>query len=112
MSNRDQVLLVQGDVNVPIDINLTDASNGDAPVDVTGATVRLYYRELGADVLTATVVCTLPNGGADGLVRATLPAACMAKAGTFEGEFEISIGAKVQTVYGKQKFKVRNQVEV
>lgn len=110
--SRDTILLVQGDQNIDIDITLTDKSNGDAPIDVSASTVRLFYRELGADELTATVVCTMPNGGTDGLVRATLPAACMAEAGVYEGEFEIETGSKKQTVYDKQKFKVREQIEV
>lgn len=106
------ILLVQGDANVEIDITLTDRSNNDAAINVSASTVRLYYKEIGADELTATVVCTLIGDGTDGGVRATLPAVCMEEAGSYEGEFEITTGSKVQTVYDKQKFKVRAQVEV
>ncbi len=108
----DRILLVQGDVDVDIDITLTDKSNDDAAIDVTSSTVVLFYRAVGADALTATVTCSKPNGGGDGLVRATLPAACMADVGAYEGEFEIQTGSKKQTVYQKQKFQVREQLEV
>jgi hypothetical protein len=106
------ILLVEGDADIDIDITLTDKSNGDAPIDVSSSVVRLYYIEQGGTALVATVVCTAPNGGADGLVRARLPAACMANPGLFEGEFEVTTGTQVQTVYDIQKFKVRDQREV
>jgi hypothetical protein len=110
--SRQTIHLVQGDQNIDVDITLTDKANDNAPIDVSASTVRLFYRKLGADALTATVVCTQPNGGTDGLVRATLPAACMVDVDVYEGEFEIETGSKKQTVYDKLKFKVREQLEV
>lgn len=112
MAARNTILLVQGDANVDIDVTLTDKSNGDAAIDLTSSDVVLYYRAADGTTLTATIACTKPSGGSDGLVRATLPAACMSVSGPYEGEFEVTTGSKVQTVYDIQKFKVRDQIEV
>lgn len=107
----DVIELVQGDQNVDVDFTITDAATG-AAVNLSGSTAALYYRAVGASGLTATVNCSLPNAGVDGLVRATLPAACMAVAGQYDGEIEITQGSRIQTIYKKQKFKVREQVQV
>lgn len=105
----DTVELVQGDQNVDVDFTITDKNTGLA-VNLTGATVKLYYRKIGDTALTATVNCTLPGGGSDGKVRAALTAACMVTAGRYEGELETTIGSKIQTVRKKAKFDVRAQI--
>jgi len=105
----DLVELVQGDQNVDVDFTVTDKNTGLA-VNLSGSTVKLYYRKIGDTALTATVIGTLPGGGSDGKVRAALTAACMLNAGRYEGELEITIGTKIQTVRKKAKFDVRAQI--
>lgn len=105
----DTVKLVQGDADVDIEVTLTDQSDGSA-IDISAADVLLFYRKVGASALTATVVCTKP--GAIGKVIATLPAVCMAESGAYVGEFQLTTGSKIQTVNQKQKFRVREQLEV
>jgi hypothetical protein len=107
----DKVKLVQGDFGHKLSVTLTNASTG-AVIDVSSATVRLFFRKAGAATLTSTVVGTFPSGGADGKVDFTWPSSSLLAAGEYEGEVEIDGVTKKQTVYDKLKFKVRQQLEV
>lgn len=109
----DKIKLVSGDFGHKLTVTLTDPGTG-AVIDLTGSTVRLFFRQEGAGTLAATVVGTFPNGtGSDGKVDFTWPTPTVLATGEYEGEVEIAVGAsKKQTVYEKLKFKVRAQVEV
>jgi hypothetical protein len=106
------IKLVQNDTAPSIDVALTDESDG-SPVDVSNAgdIVRFYFRKLGASALKATIVCTKPNGGADGLVRISWGASDLDTPGEYEGEIEITFNAgQKQSVYDILSLTIRAQV--
>jgi hypothetical protein len=107
----DLVKLVQGDFGHKLSVTLLDDASG-AALNVSGATVRLFFRKSDGTSLTATVVATFPAGGADGKVEFTWPAGALAAVGRYDGEVEIDTGTKKQTVYDLIKFNVRAQKEV
>ena len=106
------IRLVKNDTAPDVDFTLTDAQTGGAiNVSNAGDVVRLYFRLKGATALKATITCTKPNGGADGVVRAVWPALSLDTAGEFEGEIEITFSSgKKQTVYNKINFSVRDEI--
>ena len=91
-----------------------DANNSAtwAPINVTGATVRLRLRELGSTSVKSTLVCVVAGDGTTGEVTTDFPPGTLDTAGTFEGEIEITFsGDGVQTVYDLIKFKVRSDFD-
>lgn len=107
----DTIKLVQGDFGHKLALTLTDPTTG-AVINVSGTTVRLFFRKSDGTSLTATVVATFPTGGADGKVEFTWPNGALAAPGRYVGEVEIDTGTKKQTVFDLLKFKVRPQKEV
>lgn len=122
----DKILLVQGDTLPKIVTVITDEESG-LPVDVSGATVVLKFRKVGAAVLTATLTGTLLAGltNADGSITSTPPydtpgaggrvefawtSTALAATGNYEGEIEVTFpSGGIQTVYERLKFQVRGQ---
>lgn len=105
----EKIKLVQGDTKPALVCNLTDDTTG-AALNLTGATVRLKFREVGADVLTATVTGAVTDGPGGQVVfyPASAPAMLQGEPGDYEGEIEITFAdSTVQTVYDLLKFKVR-----
>lgn len=105
-----KVKLVAGDTAPDMDVVLVDASTGGA-LDVSNVSdvVRFYMTKVGQTTPVTTVVCTKPNGGADGKVRVSW--ATGLTEGEFEGEFEITFASgKIQTVYEKLRLSVRGQI--
>lgn len=86
-------------------------SNTWAPIDVTGAMVRLRLREIGSTTVKSTLLCTVTDGQA-GKVATDFPAGTLDKAGTFEGELEIIFNTGgIQTVHDLIKLKVRSDFD-
>lgn len=82
-----------------------------APINVTGATVRLRLREVGSTTVKSTLTCTVTDG-ANGQVATDFPSGTLDTAGTFEGELEITFASGgIQTVYDLIKFKVRGDFD-
>ena len=82
-----------------------------APIDVTGASVKLRLRELGSTAVKSTLTCTVSDG-INGKVITDFPAGTLDTAGTFEGELEITFSSGgIQTVYDLIKFKVRSDFD-
>ena len=82
-----------------------------APINVTGATVRLRIRELGSSTVKSTLTCTVTDG-ANGKVATNFPVGTLDTAGTFEGELEITFASGgIQTVYDLVKLKVRSDFD-
>ena len=105
----EKIKLVQGDTKPALVCNLTDEVTG-AALAITGATVRLKFREAGATALTATVVGAITDGANGQVVfyPASAPAMLQGEPGDYEGEIEITFAdSTVQTVYDVLKFKVR-----
>jgi hypothetical protein len=107
-----QVIKLVKDDNRPyIRLTLTDGVDGTAINLADGGTsVVVYFRAAGASTTLATLTCTKPGGGADGVVQFNFPSTTLnVPEGNYEGEVEISfVGGDKQTVYDLLKFKVRN----
>ena len=105
----EKIKLFQGDTKPALVCTITDETTGE-PIALTGATVRLKFREAGATTLTATVVGTVTNaaGGVCAFYPASAPEMLQGNPGDYEGEIEITFSDNtVQTVYDLLKFKVR-----
>jgi len=105
----EKIKLVQGDTKPALVCNITDDVTGVA-LNLTGATVRLKFREAGAVELTATVVGAVTDGPAGQVVfyPASAPEMLQGQPGDYEGEIEITFADNtVQSVYDILKFKVR-----
>lgn len=107
----DKIKLVQGDTKPTLVCTLTDEVTGD-PIVITGATVRLKFRQVGSTTLTATIIGAVTNG-AEGIVAfywTTVPTALDGPPGEYEGEIEITFAdGSIQTVYDLLKFKLRSE---
>ena len=105
----EKIKLVQGDTKPAIVCRLTDDTTGN-PLGITGATVRLKFRAVGATALTATVTGTVTDGPNGEVVfyPASAPAMLQGDPGDYEGEIEITFAdTTVQSVYDLLRFKVR-----
>jgi hypothetical protein len=106
----EKIKLVQGDTRPAIVCTLTDEVTGLA-LALTGATVRLKFRELGATTVQNTILGSVTNGASG--ICAFFPASdptMLAGAGDFEGEIEVTFAdGQIQTVYDLLKFKVRQE---
>ena len=124
MAYSDTLNLVAGDTLPELTFTLKDsntaatgksldANNSDtwAPIDVTGASVKLRLRALGSTSVKATLTCTVTNGVA-GQVATDFPVGTLDTAGTYEGEVETTFASGgVQTVYDLIKLKVRSDFD-
>lgn len=104
-----KIKLVQKD-NLPnIEVALTYADG--APLDVSQATVVVYFRQVGTTVPIATLPCTNKTNGVDGRIVFNFPGATLDVApGPYEGEIECDFAGQKQTVYDLLKFNVRAQI--
>ena len=105
----EKIKLVQGDTKPALVCNIKDENTGN-PLALTGATVRLKFRQVGSSTLTATVVGSVTDGANGQVVffPATAPQMLQGEPGDYEGEIEVTFGdGTVQTVYDLLKFKVR-----
>lgn len=105
----DKIKLVQGDTRPALICTLKDEATGLA-IDLTGCTVVLKFRALGATTLQATVTGVVTNGPGGQVVfyPASDPAMLAGSPGDYEGEVEITFADnQKQTVYDTLKFKVR-----
>jgi hypothetical protein len=121
MAYYDTIQLVKGDTLPEINFTLRDsntAADGTildeldastwAPIDLTGATVRLKFRALGADTAKAVITMTRHAPYSDGKVFMSWPEGVLDTAGTFTGEIEVEYSnGSIQTVFDQMKFKVR-----
>ena len=124
MAYSDTLSLVTGDTLPELTFTLRDsnaAASGQtldpnnsatwAPINVTGASVKLRLRELGSTTVKSTLTCTVSDGSA-GTVITDFPAGTLDTAGTFEGEIEITFSSGgIQTVYDLIKLKVRSDFD-
>tara|TARA_X000001382_G_scaffold26221_3_gene16688 strand:- start:1526 stop:1900 length:375 start_codon:yes stop_codon:yes gene_type:complete len=124
MAYSETLKLVAGDTLPELTLTLKDsntAAGGQvldennsatwAPIDLTGATVRLRLREVGSSTVSSTLTCSVTNAGA-GQVATNFPTGTLASEGTYEGEIEITFsGGGIQTVYDLIKLKVRGDFD-
>lgn len=101
------------DSNTAASGQVLDIENSDtwAPIDITGATVKLRIREIGSTTISATITPSITSG-TGGTCATDFPTTAFPSAGVYEGEIEItfSSGGK-QTVNDLLKFKVREDFD-
>lgn len=105
----EKIRLVQGDTAPALTVTLTDTTTNTA-INVTGATVRLKFRAVGAETLRGTLTGSVTNGAAGIVVFfwSDDPTILDGDAGDYEGEIEITFADNtIQTVYDLLKFKLR-----
>jgi hypothetical protein len=105
----EKIKLVQGDVDRPqVQATITDENTGNI-VDITGATVLLKFRKVGATILQDTITGTVTNGAAGLVVFSMTTLAMAGDPGDYEGEIQVAFpsGTGTQTVYDLLKFKLR-----
>jgi len=90
-----------------------DPDNSDtwAPIDITGATVRMRLREVGGTTIVDTRLFSIVNGS-EGRATSNLATTTFAASGTYEGEIEIThANNSIQTVFDLVRFKVRDDFD-
>ena len=105
----EKIKLVQGDTKPTLVCTLTDSGSGDA-INITGATVRLKFRQVGSTSLRDTIIGTVTSGEGGVVSFSWGSDALDGPAGDYEGEIEITFGdGSIQTVYDLLKFKLRSE---
>ena len=105
----EKIRLVQGDTRPNLVTTLTDSTTG-AAINITGATVRLKFRAVGATTLRTTLTGTVIDGvnGTVVFYWSDDPTSLDGDPGDYEGEIEITFAdTTIQTVYDLLKFKLR-----
>ncbi|NCG05921.1 MAG: BppU family phage baseplate upper protein [Gammaproteobacteria bacterium] len=124
MAYSDTLNLVVGDTLPQLNLTLKDSNAAAAgltldpdnsatwaPIDITGATVRMRIRELGSTTVKSTLTCTITSN-TGGTVHTNFPAGTLDTAGTFEAEVEITFASGgIQTVNDLIKLKVREDFD-
>ena len=123
MAYFETINLVQGDTNPQLNFTLRDsktAASGKtldeddsstwAAIDITGYSIELKFRALNSTSVLFTESLGITTA-ADGTFYMIWPAGSLdVEAGIYEGELQLTDGnSRVQTVYDKLKFKVREQ---
>ena len=125
MAYYDTIQLVKGDTLPELNLTLRDSNTAAegkvldaeddltwAPIDLTGAMVRLKFKALGATTVKATIPMSKHAPYADGKVFMQWPIGVLDTPGTFTGEIEITYGdGGIQTVFDQMKFKVRGDYQ-
>lgn len=124
MAYSDTLNLVTGDTLPELNFTLKDSNtaaagrtldpNDDstwAPIDLTGAEVRLRIRALGSSTVKSTLLCTVSEPTL-GKAFTDFPTGTLDTAGTFEGEIEITFASGgIQTINDLLKLKVRSDFD-
>ena len=124
MAYSDTIKLVVGDTLPELVFTLKDSNTAAsgatldvedettwAPIDLTGATVKLRIREVGSTTVLSTITATITNAS-NGTCALIFPTGTWTTAGTFEGEIEhTTSGSSIQTVQDLIKFKVRDDFD-
>jgi hypothetical protein len=123
MAYFETINLVQGDTKPELNFTLRDSatavsgktldkddSSTWAIINITGYTIKLKFRALNSSTALFTESLAIISGSG-GTCSMIWPADSLdITAGIYEGELELTDGSsKVQTVYDKLKFKVREQ---
>ena len=121
MAYSETINLVKGDTLPELSLTIRDSNTAAtgktldendsttwAPINISGASVKLKLREIGSTTVKSTLTCSVTDGG-NGKVATDFPAPTLDTAGTFEGEIEITYSnGGIQTVFDLIKFKIRS----
>jgi hypothetical protein len=123
MAYYEEINLVSGDDKPEINFTLKDSNTAAtgltldlddsttwAPIDITGETITVHFRLLGATTILDSIVCgkTAPYTNGVCFMQWNLTTLDV-PAGTYEGEIELQDGdGRKQTIFDKLKFKVRD----
>ena len=124
MAYLDTIKLVTGDTLPDLRFVLKDQSESPAgvtfdandsttwaPIDITGATVRLRIRKIGSTDIDATISGVLSDPS-NGVVIIPFTSDSFSASGLYEGELEVTFSSGgIQTVYDLVRFKVRNDFD-
>ena len=126
MAYFETINLVQGDTKPELNFTLRDSATAIVTnpvtildeddsstwkiINITGYTIKLKFKELNSSTVLFTESLAIISGSG-GTCSLIWPADSLdIAAGIYEGELELTDGSsKVQTVYDKLKFKVREQ---
>jgi hypothetical protein len=123
MAYSETVKFVTGDTLPEVTLTLRDSntaasgktldSNDDstwAPINLTGASVKLRIREVGSDTLIKTLTMSITDA-ANGKAATDFPSTWTTP-GVYEGEVEITFSTGgIQTIYDLIKFNVRGDFD-
>lgn len=102
----ERIDLVRGDTRPQLRVVLTDEVTAE-PINLTGATGLLKFRELGTTTLSATLTGTVTDP-LNGIIIFEWGNNSLNTAGEFEGELSITFpDSSVQTAYDILRFRVR-----
>jgi hypothetical protein len=107
--SSEKIRLVRNDTRPALVCVITD-DRTKAPIDITGATVLLKFRQSGAEALQATVPGAVTDGPAGEVVfyPASAPEMLQGEPGDYQGEIEITFpDGQIQTVYDLLRFGIR-----
>ena len=124
MAYSETIKLVTGDTEPMLTITLRDAntaapgqtldendSNTWAPIDLTGATVRLRMRAIGSTTVKSVLTMAISNA-LNGVVTTNFPTGTLDTSGTFEGEVEITYPTGgIQTLQDLIKIQIRKDFD-
>ena len=124
MAYSETIKLVTGDTEPMLTITLRDANtaapgqtldendrNTWAPIDLTGATVRLRMRAIGSTTVKSVLTMAISNA-LNGVVTTNFPTGTLDTSGTFEGEVEITYPTGgIQTLQDLIKFQIRKDFD-
>lgn len=103
------IKLIQGDTGPQLKIALTDEVTG-APIDLTGSTVLMYFRESGAITVLETLTASLVSPAAGVCSIAWNPTTLDVPEGTYEGEIEVVFADTTkQSVFQPLIFAIRGK---
>ena len=124
MAYSETIKLVTGDTEPLLTITLRDAntaapgqtldendSNTWAPIDLTGATVRLRMRAIGSTTVKSVLTMAISNG-LNGVCTTNFPTGTLDTSGTIECEVEITYPTGgIQTLQDLIKFQIRKDFD-
>ena len=124
MAYAQTVKVVTGDTLPEVTVGLKDSNKAAtgktldaadnttwAPIDITGATVKLRIREVASTTIIKTITMTITDA-TNGKAATDFPSDTWTKAGVFEGEVEITFSdGGIQTLYDLIKFTVRSDFD-
>jgi hypothetical protein len=103
----DKIKLVQGDTRPQIQVTLTDDNTG-AAINITGATVVMFFRKYAEATILDTLTGVITNATSGIVVFSWNPTTLQTAEGDYEGEVQVTFAdGTIQSSYSLLKFKVR-----